>query len=76
MKTKIELDVKLWAPPNFVLIHNPDKGAQELSVPISLIDEYTLERLCDEYRDEVFKKAGKHRPPQAAPLCPKCEGAF
>lgn len=78
MKTKIELDVKLWTPPNFVIIKNPDKEGQDLSVPISLVDALTLERLCDEYRDEVFKKAGKSRPAQdvqAAPVCYKCGGS-
>jgi hypothetical protein len=72
VKTKIELDVKLWAPPNFVIIKNPDKDGQDLSVPISLVDEHTLERLCDEYIAELFKKAGKSRPAQAVPRCSKC----
>lgn len=77
MKTKVELNVKLWGSPNFVLIKNPDKEAQDLSIPLALIDAHTLERLCDEYRDEVFKKAGKSRPQQdvAMPVCGKCGGS-
>lgn len=78
MKTKVNLDVKLWSSPNFVIIKNPDKdAATDLSIPLALVDEYTLDKLCDEYRAEVFKKAGKSPPPQvvAAPICSKCGGA-
>lgn len=73
MITTIELDVKLWVAPNFVLVKNPDLVAQDLSLPLSAIDAVTLERLCDQFRDEVFKKAGKPQPAQEARRCPKCE---
>jgi hypothetical protein len=73
MKTNIELDVKLWRPPNFAIIKSPDpEAAQDISLPLSALDPLTLDRLCREYRDEVFKKAGKSPPPEEAPRCSKC----
>lgn len=30
---------------------------------LSDLDSDTLARLCDEFRDEVFRKAGKEQPP-------------
>lgn len=79
MKTKIELDVKLWAPPNFVLIGNPDSSAdtKELAIPLQCVDAETLDRLCDDYRAAIFKKAGKSPPAQvvAGHVCVKCGGS-
>jgi len=72
MKTTLELEVKLWSPPNFVNAKNPDGVGQDFSIPLTQVDANTLERLCDEYRDAIFEKAGKRRPPQQAPICSKC----
>lgn len=39
-------------------------GSQSQTINLDQIDEYTLEKLCDDFRTNVFKNAGKARPPQ------------
>lgn len=70
---KITLDVELkpFQVPNFVIVKTLPRPRQEgiQEAPkyrLSDLDAITLEKLCDEFRTEVFKKAGKNRPPQAA----------
>jgi hypothetical protein len=36
-------------------------------VPLAELDGETLHRLCEEFRDGVFRVAGKPQPPEAAP---------
>jgi hypothetical protein len=82
MKAKLELDVKPFMVPNFVTVQSPAPAesaeADRASYPLSALDPNTLDRLCDEFRDAVFKKAGKQQPPQVAQAvyrpCPKCDG--
>ncbi len=31
--------------------------------PLSDLDSLTLDKLCNDFRDEVFRKAGKEQPP-------------
>lgn len=66
MKTKIELDLKPFTAPNFVLAVNPDPVGQDFSYPLSIIDAVTLERMCDDFRNSVFEKAKKSPPPRDA----------
>ena len=44
----------------------PPQPSGPTAFPIVALDAETLERLCDDFRDEVFRMAGKRRPPQAA----------
>lgn len=72
LKAKIELQVRPFTVPNFVIAENPNPDAageftKEGGFPLSMIDANTLDRMCDEFRDAVFKKAGKSPPPTCEP---------
>lgn len=58
MKAKIEIDLKPFTVPNFVV---PEVGGDGL--PLSVLDSLTLDRMCREFRASVFQKAGKEMPP-------------
>jgi len=63
MKASLEVELKPFATPNFVLLESK-VGGEPASVPLSALDSLTLDRLCEQFRSEVFKKAGKPQPPQ------------
>lgn len=66
MKTKIEVELKPFTTPNFVLVKNaPTAEERETSLPLSALDSLTLDRLCNDFRNAVFNKAGKEQPPTA-----------
>jgi hypothetical protein len=69
MKASIEVELQPFTVPNYVLTVQPTRLKQEgiVETPklaLSDLDSMTLERLCNEFRDAVFNKAGKSRPPQ------------
>lgn len=64
-----EIKVKLrpWLVPSFVSIKQPARPRQEglqesPSLPLSEIPAETLADMCDDFRAEVFRKAGKRDP--------------
>ena len=68
----IEAKIKLkpFLVPNFVLADQPPKPRQEGFIEgqqfaLSELDVATLDLLCEQFREDVFKKAGKDDP-QAA----------
>lgn len=63
MKVKIECEVKPFSVPNFVILENI-LNEDPTGIPLSALDEYTLEEMCDDFRAAVFKNAGKSRPPR------------
>ena len=67
MEVTVKLKVKPFRIPNFVLA---DKQAADASndtkFALSDLDADTLERLCEQFTKEVFKKAGKQRPARGA----------
>jgi hypothetical protein len=70
MKATIEVKLKPFQVPNFVLTETAPKPRQEgiqeaPKYALEELDAETLEKLCDEFTDAVFKKAGKRRPPRA-----------
>jgi len=70
MKAMVEIKLKPFATPNFVLVDEPprtrDEGFTEgRKFALSELDVETLESLCWDFKKEVFKKAGK----QMAPTC-------
>lgn len=74
MKATIELELEPFTIPNFVRpTENPDVNRDSLAIPLSALDSETLDRLCRDFRNAVFMKAGKEQPPQAAPRCVDCE---
>jgi len=63
MKIKIEVAVEPFITPNYVQIKNVCEGNR--SVALSELDSDTLDQLCDDFRDSVFKKANKNQPPKS-----------
>ena len=69
MKATMEVELQPFQTPDFVLaVSKPalkQQGMQELPrYPLSDLDPMTLGRLCDDFRAEVFRKAGKEQPPR------------
>ena len=70
MKVHIEIKLKPFTTPNYVLVDESakpkDQGFSESKkFSLSELDAATLSSLCDEFRREVFKKAGKREPDTA-----------
>lgn len=66
---KISMKVKPWTVPNYVHLDVPPEFAcapfspnPELAIELKNADAQMLARLCDQFRAEVFKKAGKRDP--------------
>lgn len=69
MKATIEVKIKPFQVPDFVLAETEAKLKQEgmTEVPkyaLSDLSVDTLEALCEKFTKSVFEKAGKGRPPQ------------
>lgn len=67
MKTTIEIKLKSFAVPDFVLVEEKSKERQEgfskgRKYALNELDVETLESLCREFKQEVFAKAGKQLP--------------
>lgn len=70
MKAKIEITLKPFQVPNFVLTEQEAGLRQEGMIEspkyaLSELSAETLDALCEQFTNEVFKKAGKQRPPFA-----------
>lgn len=66
MKTKIEVKLKPFTVPNFVLEEEQSKerGFNEgRKYALSELDVETLEALCWKFKQGVFARAGKQIPP-------------
>ena len=68
MKATLIVELQPFQTPNFVRAVAPpgkrEDGMQETACyPLSDLDSGTLDRLCNEFRAEVFRKAGKEQPP-------------
>ncbi|MCB1886603.1 MAG: hypothetical protein KDH20_03250 [Rhodocyclaceae bacterium] len=71
MKIQFMVEIKPFVVPDFVVESLPpglkQDGLLELPKhPLSALDSLTLDRLCSEFRREVFEKAGKKMPDTAA----------
>jgi hypothetical protein len=69
MKATLEVELHPFQTPDFVLAVSKlgfkQDGMKEVpSYPLSDLDAWTLDKLCREFRNEVFKKAGKQQPPE------------
>jgi len=73
MKATIEIELHPFTVPNFVIRkprarrESEEKDSSSFSYALDELDANTLERMCDDFRDAVFKKAGKQRPPTCKP---------
>jgi len=68
MKTTIEVELQPFTVPNFVLTVAKaglkQEGFQEApKYSLSELSVDTLDKMCIDFRNEVFKKAGKIQPP-------------
>lgn len=71
MKVEIKLDLLPFNTPNYVLVKQQPGGKEDgfkegLKFHLKELDPCTLAKLCDEFRTEIFKKAGKQQPPTCA----------
>ena len=67
MSVNIELKLKPFSTPNFVLVEETPLSRQDgyregRKFSLSEIGVVELSALCDKFRSEVFKKAGKVDP--------------
>jgi hypothetical protein len=62
IKANVELSFEPFMTPNFVRI-SPDGNNAILiaTLPLKEINANTLDRLCDQFRTDIFKKAGKSK---------------
>lgn len=67
MNTHIDVEVKSFPLPEGANIVTDTIFKKTQNVPLSLLDAATLEALCSEFRVNVFRKAGKKLPDEAAP---------
>lgn len=63
----INLQLRPFIVPNFVSVDMPPRQRQDGvsfagTFPLSTVGEDELSRMCDEFRAEIFKKAGKTDP--------------
>jgi len=62
----VKVEIKPFTVPIFVMVDEaPGFILEDTGIPLSALDSSTLYKLCNDFRDEVFKKAGKEQPPQA-----------
>ena len=73
MKAKVNLELKPFAVPESVeidlkgMVKREDEDyVPEAELPLAALDSCDLNRLCEDFVAEVFKKAGKERPPKQA----------
>ncbi len=78
MKATLEVELQPFVTPNFVRAKAPTRPREEGLVeaptyPLSDLDSRTLDKLCEQFKTEVFKKAGKEPLPQCEPTCSRCD---
>lgn len=64
MKTTIEFDLQPFPIPSEVR----DTSGAEYELYLTALPAETLAALCDEFRANVFKAAGKEPPPEVRPV--------
>ena len=69
METQIKVKLKPFSVPNYVIIEpkprpKEDGYTDSPNLRLADLDSETLQRLCDNFSMEVFKKAGKMPPKQ------------
>lgn len=72
MKVTVNVEIEPFVTPNFVRLKGASIAAEATAVPLSALDSETLERMCEAFTDEVFKKARKERPPLPGDVVQRC----
>ena len=57
-KFGLTIPIQPFKTPNFVLMEDSNRG----SVSLNQVDAHTLSAMCDQFRKEIFQKAGKEDP--------------
>lgn len=75
MKAKVDFETRSFSVPYGIAVKSPNGIGADIELPLCAFDGDTLERMCDEFRKEVFTQSGATRPSQCAPerVCPKCK---
>jgi hypothetical protein len=66
---KFEISLEPFMTPNFVrmVTRSPAEKSDRIpTLPLLEIDAETLDRLCDQFRTDVFNKAGKSPPDRSS----------
>lgn len=66
MKTNIAVEVRPFEVPGFVAVGIAGDTKEASALPLSVLDSNDLDRLCRQFRNAVFEKAGKEQPPEQA----------
>ena len=71
----MKIDVQPWQTPNYVIGKMPSRPRQDGFIEgpkwaLSEVDADVLAKLCDQFRAEVFRKAGKPDPSSSQPGSP------
>ena len=71
MKVNVELELLPFNVPNYVLVKEEPRPKQEgfaegKKFHISELGSETLLKLCNQFKNDVFRKAGKEHPPMVA----------
>lgn len=61
MNARIQLPLKAWTVPNFVVVDS-NSTEQPLAIPLRECDPLTLAQMCDHFRQAVFAKAEQDDP--------------
>ena len=71
MKAKLNMELQPFTTPNFVRLAVEAGDASKEGYPVAIkdLDAETLEALCDQFRKELFAKAGKRDPDLDRPTC-------
>lgn len=72
MAISVAVKLKPWTVPNFASVEMPVKPREEglqngVSFALNELPAEALAQLCDEFRAEVFRKAGKPDPSAPSP---------
>jgi len=69
MEADIKCNVRPFNVPSYVYldtgrqVNSNGNESEELKVPVSTVDVWTLDSLCTQFRRALFAKAGKQEPP-------------
>lgn len=68
MKATIEIELLPFNVPNYVRTKREgmEEGVDDAALHLRDLDAETLDELCENFTNEVFKRAKKQRPPTAA----------
>jgi hypothetical protein len=61
MRINVGIEVKPWDVPNYIVVI-PGNSAASGGIAIGDVDAQVLAQMCDTFRAEVFRKAGKSDP--------------